>query len=264
MSVHLIQCADTSDANIPLLPTILGHPIRQTSCVALSLADNVCSNIIQRAQLKTSCRKTLTYILKLCVFVYAITCVRFSHYAIVFSCTRILLYHITSTAELLTARIHSCLCPHELLEQHTKCDTHAETQTHAPDVVYAEQTDTADTRNGPTKKKLSLTNASTINIARYATATQRTVPRATRAQHTDSVRRRSALGTAVSGKWYIRAQSGNERTRDAHTTSSYLICVQLTRESCVERTRSPKNCARLAGVRVRVVRVRPPLIVFVL
>lgn len=133
--------------------TILGHPIRQTSCVALSLADNVCSNIIQRAQLKTSCRKTLTYILKLCVFVYAITCVRFSHYAIVFSCTRILLYHITSTAELLTARIHSCLCPHELLEQHTKCDTHAETQTHAPDVVYAEQTDTADTRNGPTKKK---------------------------------------------------------------------------------------------------------------
>lgn len=114
------------------------------------------------------------------------------------------------------------------------------------------------------KKKLSLTNASTINIARYATATQRTVPRATRAQHTDSVRRRSALGTAVSGKWYIRAQSGNERTRDAHTTSSYLICVQLTRESCVERTRSPKNCARLAGVRVRVVRVRPPLIVFVL
>lgn len=243
--------------------TILGHPIRQTSCVALSLADNVCSNIIQRAQLKTSCRKTLTYILKLCVFVYAITCVRFSHYAIVFSCTRILLYHITSTAELLTARIHSCLCPHELLEQHTKCDTHAETQTHAPDVVYAEQTDTADTRNGPTKKnsRSPMLQPSTL----LATRRQRNALRRAQPAHNTQTRFGGARhSAAVSGKWYIRAQSGNERTRDAHTTSSYLICVQLTRESCVERTRSPKNCARLAGVRVRVVRVRPPLIVFVL
>lgn len=133
--------------------TILGHPIRQTSCVALSLADNVCSNIIQRAQLKTSCRKTLTYILKLCVFVYAITCVRFSHYAIVFSCTRILLYHITSTAANCSLRAYIRVCARTNYLSSIQNATHTQRRKHTLPMLYMPNRQTQQTRATDQQKK---------------------------------------------------------------------------------------------------------------